>query len=134
MKVFVDTVAWVALLNRDDNLHDRAREVLQQLYADRVHLYTTELVLIEVANLLAAPGRRTGAFHFIQSLKREPVVTIAGADEDLLSESWQLFGTRDDKAWSMVDCVSFVVMQREGIFTAFTADHHFRQAGYVTLL
>jgi len=134
VKVFVDTVAWVALLNRDDNLHDRALEVLQQLYADRVHLYTTELVLIEVANLLAAPGRRTQAFHFIQSLKQQPVITVAGADEDLLSEGWQLFGARDDKAWSMVDCVSFVVMQREGILTAFTADHHFRQAGFVTLL
>lgn len=133
MKVFVDTVAWIALINRDDNLHEPAKQTLQNLYANRAQLVTTELVLIEVANSLAAPGCRSQAFRFIQSLRSQPMVCVVGIEQDVLATGWQLYGERDDKAWSFVDCVSFVVMQQEGIYEAFTADHHFRQAGFVTV-
>ena len=39
-----------------------------------------------------------------------------------------------DKEWSLVDCVSFVVMQQYGLHDAFTTDHHFEQAGFICLL
>ena len=42
--------------------------------------------------------------------------------------------TINDKEWTLTDCISFVVMQREGITDALTADHHFEQAGFVALL
>jgi predicted nucleic acid-binding protein len=45
-----------------------------------------------------------------------------------------LYRRRPDKAWSLTDCISFVVMQREGITEALTGDQHFEQAGFVALL
>jgi uncharacterized protein len=45
-----------------------------------------------------------------------------------------LYRDRPDKAWSLTDCISFVVMADKGIRDALTADHHFEQAGFVALL
>jgi len=36
--------------------------------------------------------------------------------------------------WTLTDCISFVVMQSEGLSDALTGDHHFKQAGFATLL
>ena len=41
---------------------------------------------------------------------------------------------RLDKEWSLTDCVSLAVMEKEQIKEAFTSDHHFEQAGFVKLL
>ena len=41
---------------------------------------------------------------------------------------------RQDKAWSVTDCLSFVVIQLHGMRAALTSDVHVEQAGYQILL
>jgi uncharacterized protein len=53
---------------------------------------------------------------------------------DLYEEGVKLYAARDDKEWSLTDCLSFVVMQEANITESLTADHHFEQAGFVALL
>lgn len=48
-KVFVDTVAWIALVNLHDSLHNRAKDVLAQLRTDGCRFLTSEFVLVEFA-------------------------------------------------------------------------------------
>ena len=45
-----------------------------------------------------------------------------------------MYRSRNDKAWSLTDCISFVVMEQEGLTEALTGDHHFEQAGFTALL
>jgi hypothetical protein len=49
-------------------------------------------------------------------------------------EALELYSKRSDKTWGLVDCASFVVMEKEGIDEAFTNDRHFVQAGLSCLL
>jgi len=51
-----------------------------------------------------------------------------------MASGWTLYQQRPDKEWGLTDCISFVVMQEQGISEAFTSDHHFTQAGFTILL
>jgi hypothetical protein len=45
-----------------------------------------------------------------------------------------LYRRRPDKAWSLTDGLSFVVMTDRGLTDALTGDHHVEQAGFRALL
>jgi uncharacterized protein len=49
---------------------------------------------------------------------------------DLWQRGWDLYRNRMDKAWSLTDCISFLVMQDAGLVDALPPDEHFRQAGF----
>lgn len=55
-------------------------------------------------------------------------------DRPLHERSMELLQTRLDKAWSLCDAVSLILMERRGITDALTTDHHFEQAGFRALL
>jgi uncharacterized protein len=63
-----------------------------------------------------------------------PYVEIIHIDSATDTLAWKLCKSRLDKAWSLVDCSSFVVMQQLNILEALTTDQHFEQAGFIRLL
>jgi len=130
----VDTAAWIALVNTRDELHHRAKQTMSELHRSNVALVTTEFVLLEVANAFCASAWRGQAIKLIDGLRSVPNLRIIEADSSLLAEGWQLYCSRLDKEWSLTDCISLVVMQKEQIKQAFTSDHHFEQAGFLKLL
>jgi len=131
--VFVDTAAWIALINVRDALHVRAQSVYDGLVQQRVPLVTSDFVLLEVADALGAPFLRPYTIAFINRLRRD-VVEIVPLSEELMRKGWSLYSQRADKEWGLTDCTSFVIMQGRGIVEAFTSDHHFAQAGFQRLL
>lgn len=130
MKVFIDTAAWIALVNQRDDLHYPALEASKKLRQAQSTLITTEFVLLEVADGLSNLSTRSSAINFIESLYRLPKLKIIQLDQSLYQKGWQLYKQRLDKEWSLTDCISFVVMKQEIITQAFTSDRHFEQAGY----
>jgi len=61
-------------------------------------------------------------------------VQVTYVDEALHRAALAHLQQRPDKAWSLCDAVSFLLMARHGIPDALTTDHHFEQAGFVRLL
>ena len=133
-KVFVDTAAWIALLNSSDALNPPALQVMNRLQQQKAFLVTTEFVLLEVADALSAPAMRTQTVAFINGLRQLNVLHIIPISQALLTSGWQLYSQRPDKEWGLTDCISFVVMTQERIAIAFTSDRHFQQAGFTKLL
>jgi uncharacterized protein len=63
-----------------------------------------------------------------------PHVEIVWVDEDLHRAALAFLQQRLDKAYSLCDAVSFVLMRARGITEALTTDRHFEQEGFVRLL
>ena len=95
-----------------------------------------QLCAYEVVALLTSPLKvpRQHLIGFVNSIKTSPYVEVVHVDAALDEQAWQLLTARQDKEWSLVDCVSFVLMQQRSLYYALTNDHHFEQAGYVRLL
>jgi predicted nucleic acid-binding protein len=53
---------------------------------------------------------------------------------ELFRDALALYQHRPDKSWSLTDCASFLIMDRQQIAEALTHDRHFEQRGYRTLL
>ncbi|HEX5272307.1 MAG TPA: hypothetical protein VFW33_17540 [Gemmataceae bacterium] len=130
--VFADTYYFLALLNATDAAHARAVAFTSSY---RGRLVTTEWVLTELADALAfSPQGRAEFVATRADLLADTDALIVPCAPALLEEGIRLYAQRPDKKWSLTDCVSFVVMWREGLTEALTGDHHFEQAGFVALL
>ena len=91
-------------------------------------------MLLEIGNALSKAQYRDAALQLLSSLQRDASVEIVALSEPLLQRAVALYAKRPDKEWGLTDCISFVVMEERGIRDALTADEHFRQAGFRTLL
>ena len=70
----------------------------------------------------------------IRHVLNSPDFEVVSARPDLFDRGLQLHSRRSDKAWSLTDCISFIVMTERGLTEALTGDHHFVQAGFRALL
>lgn len=129
--VFADTFYFLALLNPRDQAHARA---VNWTVGNQRRMVTTAWVLTEFADGMSDPRNRQEFVDTLRDISADPQMQIFPPDQPLFDEGVRLFANRLDKAWSLTDCISFVVMQREGITEALTGDHHFEQAGFVALL
>ena len=127
---FADTFYFIALLNPDDEAHERAVAVAR---VSR-QVVTTTWVLAELADGLAETPSRPFFAEFLKRLRSNPTVTILPAANEQFNRAVELYDQRPDKGWSLTDCISFLVMRDQNLTEALTGDHHFTQAGFVALL
>jgi predicted nucleic acid-binding protein len=131
-RFLLDTFFIQALLNQRDEYHSQAKAFLPRVRAAG-EVWVTEAVLVEVGNALSDLNR-TGAVQFIKQCYQTDNMRIVSVDTALLNRALKLYEERPDKTWGLTDCISFVVMQEQGLTDAATADEDFLQAGYRALL
>ncbi len=133
-KVFLDASYAIALSSLNDQYHQLALKLSEKLEAEKIHLLTTRAAVIEIGNALAKQKYRSAAIELLHSLKEDPEVEIVPLSEELFERAFALYQSRNDKEWGITDCISFVIMKDHGLTEALTADEHFQQAGFRTLL
>lgn len=128
--VFADTFFYLALLDERDPAHERA---VAQSKTNQTIL-TTEFILLELGNACARAEDHADFLALLAGIRASPRMRVVPLESRLLQRGLDLFAERRDKNWSLTDCISFVVMEDEGMTEALTGDNHFVQAGFKALL
>jgi len=121
----------LSLINTRDQYHYQARVLADQY--EHVPLLTTDAVLLEIGNALAR-AYKPEAVTVIEGFLSSGDVEIVQLTPERFARGWSLYTQYQDKAWGLVDCISFVAMREQGIYNALTFDQHFVQAGFRALM
>lgn len=128
--VFLDSGYLIGVEALDDQHHPAAIKHWQQFLRNPPPLVTTSFVLSEVVTFFTSRGRHAKAIDLGARLMTSPSIRFVHVDEELLRAGFDYLERRPDKRFSLTDCISFVVMNRLGIYQALTFDAHFEQAGF----
>ena len=133
-EIFADAGYWIAVLDRDDELHERARSVTGRLASCRT--VTTQMALVEFLNFMGRAGehKRKLASEMVERLESSPNVEVVPQTSVQFKAAVERYAFRLDQRWSVVDCASFLVMEERNITEALAYDRDFEQAGFVALL
>jgi hypothetical protein len=132
--VFVDTGAFVALVDRRDKNHAAASRCLRRLAKASRPLVTSTYVLDEAITMLRFAAGHSAAVGFGERLASTRWCRVHDVDDQLRSAAWEIFARYDDQRFSFTDCTSFALMRAMGVSDAFTFDRtDFAAAGMTTL-
>lgn len=128
--IFIDTGYIIALEMARDQHHESATIHWNSVPRDDLDLTTTTYVLDEIVTFLVSRGYHDKAVAIGRILLDSSDIKLIHIDEPLLMEVWRYFERHTDKQYSLTDCISFVVMLKYEMQTAYAYDKNFVQAGF----
>lgn len=131
-RLFIDTSAFIALEESDDQNHaaavEFAREIERGVFGE---LISSSYVLDE---LMAWFSRYPQKKIELGRNLRSGVIRLEWVDEKVEQEAWELFERHARLPFSLTDCASFVLMDRLGVQDVFTFDSDFARLGRYRVL
>ena len=128
--IFVDTSALYALLDRDGTEHERATNAFRGLAGEDI--VTHRLVVTESAALVRRRLGPTSVANLIDGLLA-PMTLLDLPDETFDQVLAAHAGSVATSGLSLVDRLSFELMRRERITTAFAFNRDFVTAGFAVI-
>lgn len=125
--VFVDTSAHAAIFMRRDERHQQAQEIAAAVGAEGRPLVSTNAVIAETHALILGREGRAVARSALTVL--DATITIVRVTEVDEIAGRVILDRYADKDFSLTDAISFAVMDRLRLRTAFAFDRHFAQYG-----
>lgn len=130
-RYFVDTWFLIARFDRTDDQHLAAMAIERRF--GRSVMMSHDGVMTEFLAYVAGfdPYNRRGAVEFVRDFMRRYIVMESG--RPLFLRALDLYARRLDKEYSLVDCMSMLLMRDHGLTHVLTNDHHFRQEGFTVV-
>ncbi len=127
----IDTSGFFAISSIRESLHAKAVE----LYLEPRAWFTHSYVAAEFVPLGEARGLdRQKVLAMAAGMLTSADLEMVWVDAELHARALELLEARLDKAYSLCDAVSFVLMRERNVTEALTTDHHFEQEGFRRLL
>ena len=130
-KIYVDTSAFYALIDRSDRYHTQASALWPDLLDGDIALVTSNYVVWETLGLLQKRiGFEAASLWYRDILGVLEVLWVDAGTHQRAYELWLNLGRR---RLSLVDCVSFVTMYQHDIEKVFGFKPHFSDHGFSLL-
>jgi predicted nucleic acid-binding protein len=128
MNYFIDTSAFLAVLDANDSHHKAAKSFWIKIVEAGDVFVCHNYILVETSALISRRLGKEAVRVFEQEIM--PILNIIWVTKEIhcAAAGAQLIADRSNL--SLVDCVSFDVMRRTGVKKAFAFDRHFRDYGY----
>ncbi|MEO8362213.1 MAG: PIN domain-containing protein [Vicinamibacteria bacterium] len=125
--IFVDTSYFHAFFEPLDENHSRALGAAREFRGQRLPdlLITTDFVVMETITLARSRASHRQAVLVGDHLFNEKSARIYRTTFEEQRAAFEILRKYDDKEYSSVDCLSFLVMEKLGITEALTFDSDF---------
>ena len=127
-KIYVDTSAFYALIDRSDRHHQQASILWPDLLNDNICLITSNYVVWETLGLLQKRIGCEAAILWNRDVLG--VLDVWWVNEDMHQRAYELWLNLGRQRPSLVDCVSFVTMHQHQIEKVFCFKPHFINFGF----
>lgn len=124
--IFIDTSAYIAILNPNDSLHNQALNIVKEHLTKESQVMTSYAILGEVLTVGSIRYNRQAAIDFVTPLLKNTSHMVLES-EDLLEKSFKVFKTIKDKNVGWVDCLSFAIIEEFNIKEVFSFDKAFKK-------
>lgn len=135
--LFVDTGAFYARMDEDDDHHARATAVFDAIQTGDLPyrpLYTTGYVLAELVTLGLARANYALAATALRRVRASQSLTVLHPDESMFAATCDEFYRYDDQAISFVDHATGVLADERDVEHVFTFDpDDFRTLGFTVV-
>lgn len=128
MNHFIDSGAYIGLLDADDQHHAEAVAGLKSLEAGR--LVTSSFVLDEVATRGASLVGAAATARFVRGIWESRAVHVVEVGRDLFLDGLAIQEKHADQGLSLTDAVSVAILRAGRIRSILTFDRAFRRLGF----
>ena len=130
-KIYIDTSAFYALIDRSDRCHEAAKALWPSLLNGQTRLLTSSYVVSETMDLLQCRLGYEAARLWHKAMLG--VVDIQWADQSLHALGYDLWMSLGRMGFSLVDCVGHILMNRHCIEKAFCFKPTYAEQGIILL-
>lgn len=134
--IFVDTSAFLALVNERDNNHIDAAHFIEKIKSGKVRvrkIITSDYIIDETLTRIRYSVGHKEAVEWGKDILASNVIEKIEVEREIFELAWELFQTYSDKKLSFTDCTSFALMKKKGIEKALTFDDDFERIGFMPL-
>jgi predicted nucleic acid-binding protein len=126
-KIYIDTSAFYALIDRSDSCHEAAKALWPSLIKNEINLLTSSYVVSETMTILQKRLGQEAACLWHKAVLG--VVDIQWVDRSLHTLGYELWQSLGRLGFSLIDCVGHILMNQHQVTRAFCFKTHYARQG-----
>lgn len=134
--IFVDTSAFLAIVNEKDDNHLAAKRFLEEIQMGKVkvkNIITSDYIIDETLTRIRYSVGHKEAVEWGGGILASKVIDRMEIGKEIFELAWDIFAKYDDKKLSFTDCTSFALMKKRGIEKVSAFDGDFERMGFVLM-